>query len=304
MMRPTPAPDVGPNAGALPVVVGREPQVDAARVAGWIGEVTPKAIELVNWMGPVVDASVTVRARPTRDFSLAPYGPFMLSWFEGHRPDPMIHYLTDYRIYFALCHWCFRGFGIDSMVASRALSNLTRLRIAVTNDVLQVMSPTAPGRYSMIRHHALMLFTATRWLSSRQRSTWLAVYTQAAAALCRQGVAGGGDLRECLDRVEDDAMEAFAEYRSSASDLAAARRLFQSSDAGMRRIADYLLYTHAAVWLVDERYRRALASGWSERSWVAAEICRYRSDGYLLEEFARFRVPGQPRGRGAGDGSG
>lgn len=264
----------------------------------WVAVVMPKAMEVVNWTGPVVDRTMTVHAVPVTDVTLAPYGPFMLSWFGGHTHDPTINYLTDYRIYYAMSHWCFNEFLANDSLASRALRGLARIRIAVTNDVLQVMSPVAPGRYSMIRHHALMLFAATRWLPTSQRSTWMALYNGSLTAL-RARAPHNIDMRRFLDRVEDGALTTFQERKESVSDMESAFRFFEQGGASMARITDYLLYTNAAVGLVSCRWRAAMASGWTEASWTAAEICRYHCDDYLLEDFQRLAVPAHPTGRRA-----
>lgn len=255
----------------------------------WIAAVMPRAMEVVNWTRPVVDATMTVHAVPVANTALAPYGPFMLSWFDGHTHDATIYYLTDYGIYYALAERCFSAFLADDGLTSRALRGLARVRIAITNDVLQVMSPQAPGRYSMIRHHALVLFAATRWLPTPQRATWMAVYAASLTAL-RGRAHPNVEMRGFLDQVEDAALSTFEDHKASVRDVESAFHFVQDESASVARIADYLLYTSAAVGLVSDRWQAAMAAGWTEASWLAGEIRRYHCDDYLLEAFERLVV--------------
>jgi hypothetical protein len=61
-----------------------------------------------------------------------------------------------------------------------------RVWIGLANDVLQLfVADPPPGTYSMVRHHALMLATATAWLGPAAISAWHAAHVAAGAAFVR-----------------------------------------------------------------------------------------------------------------------
>ena len=76
-----------------------------------------------------------------------------------------------------------------------------RIWIGIANDVLQLFVPDPPvGRYSMVRHHALMLVAATLWLGPESTRRWQAAHALAARTFLR-GI-HARDLWSAVDRAE------------------------------------------------------------------------------------------------------
>jgi hypothetical protein len=77
-----------------------------------------------------------------------------------------------------------------------------RIWVGIANDVLQLFVPDPPpGRYSMVRHHALMLVAATLWLGPESTRRWQEAHTAAARSFL-QSLNGQRSLSELWSAVE------------------------------------------------------------------------------------------------------
>lgn len=261
--------------------------VDEATAVQWVSETVPLARALVNWAEPIVHERMTVRTVPVEQHA-GRYGPLMLTWFDDHRADPTLYYLRQHDIYLGVAARCFESSLGQADMVYTALSGGSRARIAITNDVLQVMTPTPPGHYSMIRHHALMFLVATLWLPTHQRTQWLEVYDLSLRAV-REEVAGCADLEGLLLTIEDEAFAVFELLGADARGKGAVSCADDIDAEPLSVIGRYMIYCNAAVGLLARYMRRARNQGWEESPWLARELVRYRSDYYLFDEFEAIR---------------
>lgn len=251
----------------------------------WIAEVVPLARATVNWAEPIVDNEISV-CGVGRDPDQGLHGPFMLTWFEDRVSRPKIYYLREHAFYLSLSEMCFQITVGSSEVVRESLADGSRMRLAVTNDVLQVMAPTPPGKYSMVRHHALMLLAATLWLPEAQRARWLTIYDASLAAVLGE-LQTTSDVGKLLLGVESTAFDVFKSGRTLGTGEHGLVGAIGSE--ALSNIARYMLYSNAAVGILAHKMHQAGERGWTNSSWLAQEVTRYRSDYYLLQEFDELR---------------
>lgn len=276
-------------------------QIDDTTAHGWIHAVTPVARGLVNWTELIVDVERTVEGVGIAERE-GLYGPLMLSWFDDRTSRPRIYYLREHAIYLRMSARCFQEFLSCEDVWMAALSDGSRMRVAITNDVLQVMAPTPPGKYSMIRHHALMFLAATLWLPSEQKERWLEIYRCSLRAVYPE-LSAAYDLKGLLLEVEERAFFIFNQADALTSAEDADEAIAHLVDAEIPGIARYMAYCYAAVGVLADRLERERMQGWSDDAWLAREIARYRSDYYLFEDLELLGCPRRQVMRIAGAGS-
>jgi hypothetical protein len=148
--------------------------------------------------------------------------------------------------------------------------------MSLTNDVLQIQLRGLDGGYSMIRHHALMLFYAALWLDEPQRSQWLDLYDELLTYV--DGRPGGRPDLARLSAVETDA---FADFiRLAPQTLTPSESAALLANPGeLEWILEYQLYAGAAIGLLWREYR---ATPSSERgAWQREQL----SDKYLRLDY-------------------
>jgi hypothetical protein len=158
----------------------------------------------------------------------------------------------------------------------------SRLRVAVTNDVLQVLSPGPSGHYSMIRHHALVLLAAHLWLPAAQQPLWASLYRASVgpAAQRYRASAAFGSPRPYLDRLERHAFAALDELA-----LPAAHPRWDGEvgarDARVRLVLDYMHAANAAVAVLLDRFEAVAPK--DRTRWLQRELATaYRADEFLV----------------------
>jgi hypothetical protein len=223
-----------------------------------------------------------VRTDLVPDISEAPYGRFMVAW-PDESDERVIHHLADSDFFLSLLELSYADALSAEPALREALRDGSRLEIAITNDVLQVQASGPPGRYSMIRHHALMHWAATAWLEPPAADRWFRLYDVIARHLS-QGDHGVPNAQQ-LDVVEDEAFGVFERLASGTCDAEAARSVLDD-EASLRPVLAYLRYAAAAI-AVLERSRRQ-SSDTSTEGFLARELVRaYREPEYLVEEWQR-----------------
>jgi hypothetical protein len=225
---------------------------------------------------------LAVRTELVTDVSDAPYGRFMVAWPDAS-DDRVIRHLAGADFFLELLELSYA----DALAAEpdlvRALRDGSRLELAITNDVLQVQAAGPPGRYSMIRHHALMHWAATAWLDRSAADRWFRLYEVLALQLSH----GGREVPSAhtLDDVEDEAFAAFVRLSSATYDAAGARSVLDD-EASLRPILIYLRYAAVAI-AVLERSRQS--SELSPERFLAHQLVRqYRQPDYLVDQWQRL----------------
>jgi hypothetical protein len=258
--------------GVVTETVMTPPMVEA-----WIakaGEPTGKLLALPGV--PAVPSPVTGRPAATAD---APYGLFMLTWPTTGGGGQVINYLHDGGLFLDLLRRVYAPVFAARPGLARALDDGSRLEMAVTNDVLQVQLDQLADGYSMIRHHALMLFEAVTWLDPPAAERWSAIFT-AAIGLAMRGRSVAPSAAD-LDRIEGDGFAAMSEC-APVSTSPGAWDLFPAP--AIRAITEYQLWASAAIGLLCRGY--ALVAAAERTTWHQRQLSRYRDAGYLLDELA------------------
>jgi hypothetical protein len=251
----------------------------------WIDEVVPLAVALLR-DDQVRSAarSVRIRARAAERTEDGPYGGLMLTWPERHGDEAVIHHLVDCRKFLSLYDRMLADLGPDQRRFRTVTLDGSRLRIAVTNDVLQLLAPGPERSYSMIRHHALMFFAATLWLTDQQRRLWTDLYRASLGMAGRRYGASRahGAPRRYLDQLERKAFSALSELAASTRLSGSAAHQAGGDGERLRTVLDYMHAANAAVALLIDRYRSQPLQ--ARTRWLMEELAvGYRADEFLVD---------------------
>jgi hypothetical protein len=246
-------------------------------VEAWIAKARKHADELLALPGvPAAPSLIASRAASPGD---APYGRLMLSWPTTDDGVQVINHLRDGEFFLDLLRRLYAPVFADRADLARALDDGSRLEMAVTNDVLQVQLNQLADGYSMIRHHALMLFEAVTWLDPSAGQRWSAIFI-ASIGLAMRGRSTAPSAAE-LDRIERNGFAAMSEWASASTSLNAWEVL---PAPAIRAITEYQLWASAAIGLLCRSYAHVAAA--ERTNWHQRQLGRYRDPGYLLDELA------------------
>lgn len=253
--------------------------ISAVRSAAWVAKGQHKARSMLGLAG---DAAVPaeVRAVAVTEPSEAPYGNFMLTWPESHGAVQLIRHVSDGAFFLRLLAQLYEPVMRRQPHLRGLLRDGTRLELSFTNDVLQVQLRTVPSGYSMIRHHALMLFYGTLWFDAPARDQWFALYE----ALVDEVVADRAGLRSVaeLEEVEGSAFADFERFADRSFEPAAATGLLKDRKA-LAAIESYLTYAAVAIAALRRDY---LACAPEQREqWHREQLGHgYSRPDYLVEQ--------------------
>ncbi|MEU8251392.1 hypothetical protein [Nonomuraea sp. NPDC048916] len=255
--------------GAMPAAQARRWAAKAARL------VTP-LLELPEV--PAAPSEVEVVAHDS--VADGPYGALMLTWPEAARDRQLIHHLPDGMFFLRLLERVYAPVLDRRPHLRHLLGNRTRLEMAVTNDVLQVQLDPGLETYSMIRHHALMLFESTLWLDGASRAAWGELYEAVAdlAMSARRNVPSRNELAD----IEAAGFDAMRRNGSLSADPDASEWLLDGPD--LRPVHTYQLWATAAITVLWRDYQDHMTRRTApEPSWHTRQLCSYRDDDYLTE---------------------
>lgn len=137
-----------------------------------------------------------------------PFGLFMGAWPTRGSKGVEIYSLPNWGFFLALLEASLEAIK-PSTELEKMVMNRSRIWIGIMNDVLQCFVNDPPkGTYSMIRHHALMLLSATLWLPDDWQRAWFGIY-EASAQWAQSHWTISGSLDTFLWTIETQAFEAF-----------------------------------------------------------------------------------------------
>ncbi len=254
--------------------------VTAELASTWVDKGRRLSIPLLELAGPVADPA-TVIPQVVEKESERLYGNFMLAWLDNSSDPRVVNHLPDAAFFLQLLDLTYGPvFELRPELRS-LLSGTSRPEMSLTNDVLQIQLRTVQGNYSMIRHHALMLFYAALWLDEPERSGWLDLYDQLVTHV--DGRPEGRPSLEQIGSTESGAFEDFAALSGRTLTDPEARQLMNDPEA-LQRIVDYQLYAAVAIGLLWREYR-ALPEELQE-GWHREQLSRgYVSPDYLEDNW-------------------
>ncbi|WAH97488.1 hypothetical protein [Arthrobacter sp. MMS18-M83] len=225
--------------------------ITAELASTWVNKGRRLSLPLLELAGPLADPA-TVIPRVVEKESGRLYGNFMLAWLDSSGDPRVVNHLPDATLFLQLLDLAYGPvFELRPELRS-LLSGMSRAEMALTNDVLQIQLGTVQGNYSMIRHHALMLFYAALWLDEPERSGWLDLYDQLVTHVDERPE--GRPSLEQIGLTESGAFEDFAALSGRTLTDPEARQLLNDPDA-LQRIIDYQLYAAVAIGLLWREYR-------------------------------------------------
>jgi hypothetical protein len=216
-----------------------------------------------NWP----EATVTV----TVEDIAGPFGAYMPAWPEQDATLYVVHCQPGWGTYLDLLEESYAEVSPEAaLLVATEEGRRERVAVGVMNDVLQVqLTAMEPPGYSMVLHHALMLFAATTWLPADRVDRWRATYDELAASVFGAGAVILGDYSDVIAEVEAEGMKSMALMAGGDNDAEVA--------AAARR---YLVMAGAAIGVVFRQWDRM---GWTWPAAIGPLLRSYRSPRCLLD---------------------
>jgi len=244
----------GGHAGTSDLKPGRwqgTSPITEERATAWVSKGRRLAAPLLELAGPVADpAAVVHRVVSTERDRL--YGDFMVAWLDASADPRVVCCLPDASFFLQVLHRCYAPVLRRRPDLAGLLAGTSRPEMSLTNDVLQIQLRGLGDDYSMVRHHALMLFYAAIWLDEPERSLWLELYDELAGLVFQRP--GGPPSLDAVASAEAGALEDFRTMAERTLDGREADQLL-SEPGAIGRVLDYQLYAAAAIGLLWREYR-------------------------------------------------
>lgn len=248
----------------------------------WVAKATRLAPELLAVAGPTADPA-PVAAAGVPSVADGVYGGFMVAWLDPAPPLRRVRHLPDAGFFIEVLRRAYAPVLERRPDLARLLDDDSRLEMSLTNDVLQIQLTTLEPGYSMVRHHALMLFAAALWLDEPRRSAWLDLYDELVDEL------EGGAWPD-LDALAATEARAFhTQTRLAAQSLTpTGAEALLADPAALADILDYQRYAAVAIGLLWREYR-AVPEPDRLDWWARALSHGYVDPRYLTEKWMEHR---------------
>ena len=274
--------------GAPTTTVCNEYLISDTMAARWVDKGIACSAPLLRLAGQVADPRTVAPQRVTAS-SERVYGDFMLTWLVRDQSMGVIQHIPDARFFMRTLRLAYEPLVQRRPDLDYLLNGVSRTEVAFTNDVLQIQLHESAD-YSMIRHHALMLFYATLWLEEPERSGWLALYDEALEYVVRLNEGGEPGA---LKAIELNAFEDLSRL-SSTSVTSVEAELLLSEQTNLLRIAKYNVYAAAAIGLLWREYRELRGS--QQNDWHRKCLSLYPRQDFLAQKWVEaFKAPFQRR---------
>jgi hypothetical protein len=251
----------------------------------WVSKASARSAPLVALAGSVGDPS-PVAPRAVAVPEDWPFGRFMTAWLDRAPAVRLVRHLPDCSFFLRLLDRVYEPVLTAQPDFATLLRDESRPEMSLTNDVLQIQLHDLGPRYSMVRHHSLMLFLAATWLDDPQRSAWLALY-DALVTYVDTRPQGRPGLTE-LEDVEAGAFDDFVTLAPRTIETADAVALLSSRHGELDRIVDYQLYAAVAIGLQWRDYRTLDVD--DRQQWLEDQLSAgYLRPDYLEEQLANRR---------------
>jgi hypothetical protein len=241
----------------------------------WVATARRHAAELLLLAGTAARPAA-VRHETVHNPAAWPFGRFMSAWLDETAEPRVLRHLPDAGFFMRLLEQTYAPELRSRPDRALLLAGDTRLEVSLTNDALQIQLQTIPD-YSMVRHHALMLFEATLWLEEPARSGWLSLYDE---------LAGTPETRPGLDEVaaiEAGAFDDFTALSARTLEADGGESLLADTEA-LRRVLSYQRCAATAVGLLWRGFRDL--SSTERTAWHAEHLAQgYLDPNYLTEEW-------------------
>jgi hypothetical protein len=254
--------------------------VTAERSAGWVAKARRLSEPMLDLAGAVADPAVVsqITVIDQKDWQ---FGNFMLAWLDADGAERHVRHLPDASFFLKLLARTYAPVFERRPDLAELLLDDSRPEMSLTNDVLQIQLRALEDGYSMVRHHALMLFFAALWLDEPRRSQWLDLYDEVVSYVDERPE-GRPSLQE-LAEVEAGAFADFVTLAPRTLDKEAADELLRSEHE-LDRILDYQLYAAVAIGLLWRDYR--VVPERDRPLWQRAQLSAlYRRPDYLEQKW-------------------
>jgi hypothetical protein len=245
------------------------------RARAWTRKGYQRAAELLPLAGEVARPSA-VRHEVVTDPGRWPHGRFMGAWLDESETPRVLRHLPEVDFFMKLLTLAYQPVLNGRADRLAIMADSSRLEMSLTNDALQIQLVTLTPGYSMIRHHALMLFEAALWLDEPERTAWLDLYDDLVTAV-DAAPEGRPDL-DGLAEIEAGAFADFAELAPLTIRAEDAEALLADRDR-LRRVLDYQRCAAVAIGLLWRAYREVPAD--ERQAWHREQL----STGYVRPDY-------------------
>lgn len=217
----------------------------------WVNKAWRLSLPMLELAGPVADPA-TVVPQVVEKESDRLYGNFMLAWLDNSGDPRVVKHLPDASFFLQLLDISYAPVFSRRPELRGLLRGTSRPEMSLTNDVLQIQLHTVQDKYSMVRHHALMLFYAALWLAEPERSGWLELYDQLVTYVDERQ-----EGRPSLEQIAMAERGAFEDFRTLSAQTLTARdaQHLLNEPRALQRIHDYQVYAAVAIGLLWREYR-------------------------------------------------
>lgn len=245
------------------------------QAVAWIAKGHRCSLPLLVLAGQVADPAEVV-PRVAESVQDCLYGNFMLTWLDSTENPRVIHYLPDASFFLQLLELSYEPVIRRRPDLRRLIQGKSRPQMSLTNDVLQIQLHGLETNYSMVRHHALMLFYSALWLDEPERSQWMELYDELATHVFKRE--GGPPTIAELAVAEAGAFEDFVALADRTLTVEASEVLLKTPTE-LARILDYLLYAGAAIGFLWQEYRNLPEE--EREAWHREQL----TEGYLRADY-------------------
>lgn len=267
-----------PTAGAAPSWWNSR-SITPGDAVNWVAKARQRSLPVLALAGTGADPAAVVPycVESTAD---GIFGNFMLAWLESGTSPRQVRHLPDGAFFLQLLRRVYAPVFAGRPDLEVLLDDTSRFEMSLTNDVLQIQLRTLEPGYSMIRHHALMLFFAALWLQEPQRTGWLDLYDQLLSHLDRSP--GGRPGLAGIRAAEAAAFVHFARLAPLTLQPDTAAALLEDPDQ-LEDIIKYQLYAGAAIGLLWRQYRELREA--EQLSWQREQLAGYLTMNYLERDW-------------------
>jgi hypothetical protein len=261
---------------SLPAPHIAERPMEPAITSAWLKKARINSEPLLSLAQDVANPSI-VAVKCDTDPTTWPYGRFMLAWLDESASPRLVHHLPDASFFLRILGLTFADVFAERPELLDILSDYSRPEMSITNDVLQIQLRSIQPGYSMIRHHALMLFIAVLWLDEPRRTQWLEFYE--AVVVVADARPGGRPSLDRLATIEASAFDDFLTIAPRTIDLVDAEAVLDEPSI-LANIIDYQFYAGVAIGLLSSEYRQTPLT--LQDDWLREQLSRgYMQDNYL-----------------------
>ncbi|MFC5653337.1 hypothetical protein ACFPYJ_30325 [Paenibacillus solisilvae] len=169
----------------------------------------------------------------------------------------------------------------DKELLQQAFLDQSRIKIGITNDVYQPFAPL-PNDYSMVRHHALILYLSFDWLTQEEKERWKTVCRNAGEFVVK-ALKGSKNPLEDIRQWENNGRQVMLATASLTNTKEGAEQILQD-EIVMQDVKRYYSLTYFGIDVLARSHAKAGDSD----EWNFEQIKALSQDDYLEQSIIDY----------------